>query len=840
MPTLTFLNSGTALRKAYTESGVHSYPLSRLFTSNTHTVHDAWELKDVLIEEGLRGSALHTGQLTTPLINQPRKNAHDKWANTTLCILDIDKIQLPVLTTDKLTSAHVRKYAQLIVQELPICFQETSCVFQASNSFGINKDTISLHLFWLLNESIAPKMLKTMCEYLNQSIEFYREQISTNATAMALKYPIDIVVNDSGRLCYIAPPYFEDEDANPFVSNDERYGVLAGTKDTLSLTPLINNISLPTVKASLEKHLMVLRKEAGLRKKIFKTKTHTNSNDETVAYISNPDAVAIVLASERDEFIGYNVHGSGRSGDSGAYYTFRNNPTVMYNFKGEPPFDFQAADKEAYDLHLTTFCGLENAVNEKGHVPLVFQDYKSSDYFYVTIEKDTDAIIGEPTNCKHALGPLKNFVSQFNAELPDTLPLWNVAFDPTSDVSTDWDAQTLNTYIQPQVIKDLPVLPQHLRDQTFGYGAKINELCPAICKIIGSACGQELANDANQVGYEDFEHFINWLATIVQRRTKTQVCFVFQGTQGTGKGMMFHHILKPLIGEAAQIARMDTLRDKFNSHLSRTVLMAVDEFKVNGKRDADLTNNLKSLITEGEQAIRGMYKLSENAKNYTNFVIFTNDLDAVYLDHTDRRFRVCPRQEVKLTKSFPQLLGLSTAEMEAVIQKELPYFAAFLMSFSFNEIKHRENEMTDAKHAMIMAGKSAEEEFFYAIKTGDLAHVLPVLYESELTNNVAIPRAKKVVLDALLNLDRHSVQNLALTDVKALYNSLAGFCEHDNTMAKKLRANQINTKQLYIQKQRRTGLEMPWHLNGFSEQEIDELIKANNQASVLPFTAKIS
>lgn len=837
MPRLTYLQGNSPLSKTYSEKGVTAYPLSKNVSSNTVDVDNCYALLDVLKEQGAQGKALHTGDLKRVLANESRKQTHDRFAPTQLFILDVDSLPMQIDTSGKFTAIDVRKYVDIIVQKLPQQFQNATCLFQASSSFGIKTNTISMHVFWLLSEPVMPKLLKNVCKHLNLYSEFFADNIKINATGLTLSYPIDIMVNDAGRLCYIAPPTFTNANDNPFVSDAERYGVLAAVNDTLDIDAYLQTINITEIENKIEKQLRICRKEMGLPAKKLKQKV-IEIQSESVSYITNPDLVSITWDNERDEFIGYNVHGAGRSGDSGAYWTFRNNPTVMYNFKGETAFDFAKADKEAYEQHIATYCTLENATNEKGEIPLVFMDFQTSNYFYALIDKDRNTI-NTLCNVKHQIGPIKYFCAEFGVTAPEALPVWNLRFDPTSIEPINWQKQELNRYSQPELMENLPELPNHLKEVSFGYGATIAELCPTIVNIIGSACGQNIKDQNNLVGAEEFEHFINWLAHIVQRRHKTGICFVFQGTQGTGKGLMLKSIIEPLLGEKyAKIARMNDLRDNFNAYINDSVVIAIDEFKVNGNRDSGLINTFKSLITEHKQPVRNMYASMINERNWVNWMVFTNDLDAVVLDHTDRRFRICPRQEIPLKKSFPKFLNLKQSEKDNILSSELPYFAAFLQSYTYNESLHLENEVTDSKQQMIMASKSAEDEFFYNLKTGNLAYFLSPLLEDNLTTNVYIPRAKEILIQTLHTYKAQPEQKMLTSELRVLYNTIAGFSEFDNAFGKKLASANIKTQPIKKGLLRGSGISVEWRLAGWDIDDVNDILNHNNSLNIVPFSAK--
>jgi hypothetical protein len=44
------------------------------------------------------------------------------------------------------------------------------------------------------------------------------------------------------------------------------------------------------------------------------------------------------------------------------------------------------------------------------------------------------------------------------------------------------------------------------------------------------------------------DHFLNWLAFILQHRDRTKTAWVLHGVPGTGKGLLTNDILRPIFG----------------------------------------------------------------------------------------------------------------------------------------------------------------------------------------------------------------------------------------------------------------------------------------------------
>ncbi len=90
-----------------------------------------------------------------------------------------------------------------------------------------------------------------------------------------------------------------------------------------------------------------------------------------------------------------------------------------------------------------------------------------------------------------------------------------------------------------------------------------------INKIIDHVLGNDMAT---------LDHFYNWLATIIQFKTRAGTAWVLQGTQGTGKGLLMHNILTPLFGyENVAAKRMEELESQFTEFMENKFIVFIDE-----------------------------------------------------------------------------------------------------------------------------------------------------------------------------------------------------------------------------------------------------------------------
>lgn len=145
--------------------------------------------------------------------------------------------------------------------------------------------------------------------------------------------------------------------------------------------------------------------------------------------------------------------------------------------------------------------------------------------------------------------------------------------------------------------------------------------------------------------------------------------------------------------------------------------MWLDEF-LNGSGSTEALNlwdKLKGLVTEHTPMIRNMRKEATQKRVYNNIIIATNHNDPIPLSANDRRFNVAPSQ----TKP----IKISIAEFDS-IDAELPIFANYLMNYTVDEQKVKQVLLNEAREKMINISETTVEEFFRAVREGNLDYFI--------------------------------------------------------------------------------------------------------------------
>ena len=718
---ITFLEAtnGLPLSKHYKKgSGFKPYPHVKAVTSHRYDVNVDTGLEDferLIREHSSKGHCLMKGSLKRDLVNESRAGQTNRTELTNLLVLDIDGVRLPKSTNsgDKLTSTDVTFLANQIVAELPIELRDVSYVAQASASLGLKGDKVSMHIFMLLSVAMPAKSVKLWLQDCNFESDIFSEQMELSVNGQSLKYPLDTSVADNSKVIFISPPTFSHVRSNPFETDEDRIVRVDRGQPTLDLASLMSDISPQRCHEKAQKHKDKLRDAAGFSKRQTKIRVATIDN-QTEEVLSNPDKMAIAIVDETSfPYIRCNING----GDSGAYYFNMSKPTYMYNFKDEPLFEIEKADK---DFYVSIFERYEERLEEVGHAikPIVLRDYSTDTFFNGVYDPNTKQFTKEYPLTPVSKMNIEDFFMNHGKVPPDFIPDGRVIFDPTSNeeaINFNKIPYYVNTYQRSDYVRNAktPSAPLEI-----GHGQRIKDTCPLIHTIIYHILGN---------GDEEYERFINWLAYIYQTRKKTGVSWVLTGTQGTGKGIFYSKILRGLFGTPhVPMKFLQSMEEQFNLYMRDALFLVVDEFHMASASSSagKMADKLKNQITEPTITIRGMRSNQVEVESYTNYLFLTNRVDAVNIETGDRRYNIAPKQEEKLLDKFP---GIAKQLDSGKLEKELYDFAGLMQTYKVDAHLAKTAINNLAKEQMRNVSMSVFEEFCQALKEGKLSYFTDIL-----------------------------------------------------------------------------------------------------------------
>lgn len=721
---LTFLEAanGQRLSKRHCQKdGFTPYPHVKNVTSHEQIIQldntGLAMLEQLVRDHGQQGHCLLKGNLKRPIQNESRAGKTDRIGYSNLLVLDIDGITIPGHTNPKtITDKDVSTLAKAVMRELPAEVQDCSFIAQASSSLGLKGDKVSLHIFILLQHAMPAKSVKLWLQHCNFESQLFSSQLELSSNGHSLKYPLDTSVADNSKLIFIAPPTFEDETHDPFSSSSERIVRVSGITETLDLAKLMGNISPEVVYQKSNEHKNKLRVARGFnaKKERLTIATVDNKSEEI---LTNPDRMSIQITDDTNPpYIRCNVNG----GDSNAYYFKLEDPTYMYNFKGEPIWSIEQADP---DFYKSLFDVYQEEMEKEGRAkfPIALRDFYTDTYYNGVFDPNLNQFCDEFPLMPCSSASIEGFMRSHGRSKPDYIPDARVVFNPSSNE----DAINLTNvpyHINMFRKTEYMLSKREHEPLSMGDAAKIADSCPLIYKLLTHILGGQAL---------EVEHFTNWLAYIFQTKKKAMTAWVLQGVPGTGKGIFYTKVLRPLFGvEHVPMRALQNIEEQFNLYMRQALFLVVDEFHMASANSGTMkiADKLKNAITENTMTIRAMRSNQVEMPNYTNFIFLTNRMDAVKIEEGDRRYNIAPRQEQKLEHVYPEVIdGIDD------ISKELHKFAALLRAYKVNKQLVRTPIANNAKAQMAQVTMSVMEEFFAAVRNGNLQFFMDIL-DISLTN----------------------------------------------------------------------------------------------------------
>lgn len=660
-------HDNTPLTKQFTQTpqGIETdpFPFTRDFVSHREEIHTIEGFHEAVARHASKNHCLLKGTLDRELDNESRAGHTDAYEPTSWMLLDLD-----------FDSGW--ENIDAFIADLNPEWKDVSYIWQHSSSAGI-KYTPGLrgHLWLLLNEPITPETLKLWLRERNLQLGKLANHLSLTANGMGLRWGLDITTCQNDKLIYIAPPMLVGLN-DPL---DERIKL---TKKKQATAPAPRcNLTPAAIETQTQEIIQRLRNEAGLQRR---TARFTDYRDTPL--LTNPDEARVTGVKKGRDFVYLNLN----DGDSWGYYFPENNPDILYNFKGEPLVRLRAI---APGFHAEYRRERTRATFGR-FTPYVFRD-ASTDTYYNAIYQNDEARLAllSPVSSKERMA---DFMGQYGHGMPDPVEDWDIEFDPTTTDVLNEDKKWINRFRPSEYLIRGPGLTAY----------------PAVPDVIGKVLTSITAGDD-----EVKEHFLNWLACLIQTRERLETAWIFHGIQGTGKGVLLNKILKPILGHS-HVTEWTTkdFEDNFNSPLETTSLLWLDEFKASSARDTDaLMSRLKNTITEPTLSVRAMRTAAVQRRNFVNVIIASNFPDPIHLSENDRRFNVSPPQERKL---------LITPKEVADLADELWLFTSYLLNRKADLELARNILDNNARDEMIGASQPSQEAFFSAIRNGNLDYFL--------------------------------------------------------------------------------------------------------------------
>lgn len=197
----------------------------------------------------------------------------------------------------------------------------------------------------------------------------------------------------------------------------------------------------------------------------------------------------------------------------------------------------------------------------------------------------------------------------------------------------------------------------------------------------------------------ELEYFLNWLATcFASGRHLTTIPVIF-GIQGTGKDAFFSKIVEYFYGErySLSLGNEDLVSRFMPRKTQYALILRGDEILGEFGQKSAVTAKLKRYSGNGEIRLELKNYDSKTIKSKSNMIIFSNDVNPITIERSDRRFSVFQTAETTL-KTVWESIGLSQERFFKMIDAERDEFLEHLVCLEYDLSRANfpmENEVRD-------------------------------------------------------------------------------------------------------------------------------------------------
>lgn len=229
--------------------------------------------------------------------------------------------------------------------------------------------------------------------------------------------------------------------------------------------------------------------------------------------------------------------------------------------------------------------------------------------------------------------------------------------------------------------------------------------CSVMVELLHYLCS---TSTAPGMGPEDIADWVlRWCALPLQRiGAKMDTALVFHGPQGTGKNLFFD-VLRDLYGEYGVMVGQTEIEDKYNTWLSRKMLVVGDEV-VSRQEMYHAKNRLKWVVTQKTKIpIRAMHMDTRWESNHVNLVFLSNESQPLALEDNDRRYMVVYTPTAERGDLYARVA-------EYLANNGAAKFLHFLQTLPLDDFEpNTKPPLTAAKTALIELGYKPAERFMH-------------------------------------------------------------------------------------------------------------------------------
>jgi hypothetical protein len=208
--------------------------------------------------------------------------------------------------------------------------------------------------------------------------------------------------------------------------------------------------------------------------------------------------------------------------------------------------------------------------------------------------------------------------------------------------------------------------------------------------------------------------FVEWLARLIQNPSTRSFVTPINITTitGTGRGILFDIIRLLVGGHNTHDVSPDDIEGRFNGFLDKCLIAVIQEIKANtGAKKFQIWERMKSLLTDTVSNIQAKGADSYTANVYANFLMFSNNIDALPIRDVNERRIYAMRGASK---------PLSNDEIDNIVrwkdeETNISSLFKYLKTYPVDEGKFKRAPKTKTKiqmvHASVGAGAADIDEW---------------------------------------------------------------------------------------------------------------------------------
>ena len=547
------------------------------------------------------------------------------------------------------------------------------------------------------------------------------------------------------------------------------------------ITKQILSTNFAPIKERAKEVINQLRTQIGLKPRSGKTIWIKNVEVET-----NVDEAFVSNIREDDNFIRLNIN----NGDSWAYWHPKDNFEIIHDFKTDLAYKTKDFLPKYYKQCWEQRLHAREQQSKNADLVWGFRDLPTGQYWngiYTAVNESLDLY---PATREQ----ISDFFINRGMMPPAPPQEFTIVYDPKNIYRLDLDERLINTFQMSDYLWNEGVTGLNYKH------------FPVIADLIEHTL-------ATNIGSDLYEHFINWLAVVIQRKGKPHTAWVLHGNEGTGKGVLFNQVLSPILGSNNVYAtNINTLQDTFNGWMAKCLLTFCDEADAQDFENQNkLSAILRNYITEPVVSVREMRQTARNVTNWTSFIFASNRPQPVVIPPTDRRYNVGNFQSQRY--KFPG---------EAAIEAELTLFTQFMLAHEANYERACTTINTETRREMQKLNLTSADAIAQALITGDFTELWATMPDEHLLNNrlVNSPHAeaaeifarimKTIAIDIVKG---NKEARLSRDEVGSILRYTCGnIPESPTKLTQLLRHHGINLKDVRRNNKKFRGIKIEWKI----------------------------